>query len=84
MAELEREIGHSCINGVFLDELDRNAGEREDEISTDCGIFCHLFFLETRKAKRRTDKRGVITGICKNRIGSNLSDFIFYIPSLFI
>lgn len=21
MAELEREIGHSCINGVYLDEL---------------------------------------------------------------
>ena len=41
-AKLEREIGHSCINGCFLDELDPNRGKIEDEISTDCGIMCYL------------------------------------------
>ena len=53
MAELEREIGHSCINGVFLDELDPERGRKEDEISFDCGIFCHLFFLNIRVKLRR-------------------------------
>lgn len=41
-AKLEREIGHSCINGVFLDELEPNAGHMNDEIMEDCGIFCML------------------------------------------
>lgn len=41
-AKLEREIGHSCINGVFLDELEPDRGRIEDEISTDCGIMCYL------------------------------------------
>jgi hypothetical protein len=41
-AKLEREVGHSCINGCFLDELDPNRGKIEDEISTDCGIMCYL------------------------------------------
>lgn len=52
MAELEREIGHSCINGVFLDELDPERGRKEDEISFDCGIFCHLFFLENQEGQK--------------------------------
>lgn len=42
MAKLEREIGHSCINGVFLDELDPARGRIEDEIMPDCSIMCHL------------------------------------------
>lgn len=42
MAKLEREIGHSCINGIFLDELDPNRGRAEKEIIPDCGILCHL------------------------------------------
>lgn len=42
MAKLEREIGRSCIKGVFLDELDPNRGRIEDEIMTDCGIMCYL------------------------------------------
>ena len=39
-ARQEREIGHSCIKGVFLDELDPNRGRPEEEISQDCGIAC--------------------------------------------
>ena len=45
-AKLEREIGHSCLNGVFLDELEPNRGKMEDEISTDCGIMCYLNLKE--------------------------------------
>lgn len=41
MAALEREIGHSCIRGVFLDELDPNRG-RANEVLPECGIACQL------------------------------------------
>lgn len=41
-ARLERLIGASCINGVYLDELDPSAGRMEDEILEDCNIFCQL------------------------------------------
>lgn len=46
MAKLEREIGHSCINGVFLDELESGRGRIEDEIMPDCSIMCHLAMYE--------------------------------------
>lgn len=42
MAKLEREIGNSCINGVFLDELEPNRGKIQDEIMPDCSIMCYL------------------------------------------
>lgn len=42
MAKLEREIGHSCINGVFLDELNPNRGRMSEEIMQECGIFCMI------------------------------------------
>lgn len=42
MSKLEREIGHSCIKGVFLDELDPHKGKMEDEIMQDCSIMCYL------------------------------------------
>lgn len=45
-AKLEREIGHSCIKGVFLDELDPDRGRMEDEIMQDCGIMCYLAIAE--------------------------------------
>lgn len=45
-ARLEREIGHSCINGTFLDELDPDAGRMEKEIMQDCGIMCYLVLNE--------------------------------------
>lgn len=41
-AALEREIGHSCIKGVFLDELEPGRGRVEDEIIEECGIMCEL------------------------------------------
>ena len=42
MARLERSIGASCINGVYLDELDPNRGRMEEEIMDDCNIICQL------------------------------------------
>lgn len=45
-AQLEREIGHSCINGIFLDELNPTAGKKNEELNTDCGVICYLEYLE--------------------------------------
>lgn len=41
-AEVERLVGHSCIKGVFLDELDPEAGREDTAILPDCGLFCEL------------------------------------------
>jgi hypothetical protein len=41
-AKLEREVGASCIKGVFLDELPPDAGRHEGPICDDCGIMCEL------------------------------------------
>ena len=41
-AKLERWAGASCINGVFLDELDPKRGRHEAPISGECGILCGL------------------------------------------
>ena len=39
-AQQEREIGHSCIKGVFLDELDPSAGNMAEEIMPACSFDC--------------------------------------------
>ena len=49
-AKLERDIGHSCIKGVFLDELDPNRG-RADEVIPDCGIMCEIALHEKENSK---------------------------------
>lgn len=41
-AKQERQIGHSCIKGVFLDALDPNRGRKNMEIMEDCSISCQL------------------------------------------
>lgn len=46
MAKLEREIGHSCINGVYLDELSPDRGRIEEEVMPECGIMCYLAMYE--------------------------------------
>lgn len=45
-AKLEREIGHSCLNGMYLDELPIGAGRKNEEISQDCGVMCYLALNE--------------------------------------
>ena len=41
-AKQERMIGHSCIKGVFLDELEPDRGNMDTEIMEDCTISCQL------------------------------------------
>ena len=41
-ATMERLIGGTCINGVYLDELDPDAGRHEGPICDDCGLMCEL------------------------------------------
>lgn len=41
-AELEREIGASCIKGIYLDELDPTRGRLEEEVMEECNIICQL------------------------------------------
>lgn len=40
MAEAERHIGHSCIKGIFLDELDPNDGRTPKPIIPNCSVVC--------------------------------------------
>lgn len=44
-AKREREIGHTCIKDVYLDELDPKAG-RCDEVFPSCSIMCQLAELD--------------------------------------
>jgi len=39
-ALMERDIGASCIRGVYLDELDPDVGRHTAPIVDDCGILC--------------------------------------------
>ncbi|WP_242950427.1 phosphoadenosine phosphosulfate reductase [Clostridium botulinum] len=41
-AKREREIGHTCIKRIYLDELDPNAGRIESEVMEECSIMCQL------------------------------------------
>jgi len=41
-ARREREIGHTCINGVYLDELDPERGRIDDEVMPTCSMMCQL------------------------------------------
>ena len=50
MSGLEREIGHSCINGTFLDELDPSVGKSQEEVIPNCGIICDVEFADVPDA----------------------------------
>jgi hypothetical protein len=39
-SRMERDIGGSCINGVFLDELNMDRGRHCEIIVPECGAFC--------------------------------------------
>jgi hypothetical protein len=48
-AKLERDIGASCLKGVYLDELDPEAGRELKIIEIeDCGILCELNTYEVK------------------------------------
>lgn len=40
MATLERKLNYALCSGVFLDELDPNAGRYKDEPDIECGVIC--------------------------------------------
>jgi len=44
-AKMEREIGGSCINGTYLDELDPQRGRDKPPIVEACGIYCEIMRL---------------------------------------
>ena len=44
-ALMERDIGASCITGVYLDELEPDRGRHAPPICDDCGIFCEIIAL---------------------------------------
>lgn len=46
MAKLERKVGHSCLNGTFLDELNPDAGRMSKIIMPSCGSICELEFAD--------------------------------------
>lgn len=46
MSHAEREVGNSCLRGVFLDELKPNEGREQKAITPDCGNFCDIEFEE--------------------------------------
>jgi hypothetical protein len=41
-ARQERDIGHTCIKGIYLDELEPNRGKIEDEIMEECSFVCQI------------------------------------------
>lgn len=41
-AELEREVGGSCIKGIYLDELEPDRGRLEEKVMEECNIICQL------------------------------------------
>ena len=57
-AKLEREVGASCINGVFLDELDPSAGRREGPIVDECGLLCEVQALSMANATLSHEEGG--------------------------
>jgi hypothetical protein len=48
-AKQEREIGRSCIKGVFLDELEPTRGNMNTEVMPDCSIMCELVDATIKK-----------------------------------
>jgi hypothetical protein len=44
-AMMERRHNGTCINGIFLDELDPAAGNHEGPICGECGILCEVMRL---------------------------------------
>ena len=51
MATLERDLNRTCITGVFLDELDVNAGYKSKIVIPDCGNFCDIEFTDIKHPK---------------------------------
>ena len=42
MAKVEREVGASCINGTYLDELKEGEGRHDIKIIAECDLLCQM------------------------------------------
>lgn len=51
MSKVERDIGGTCIKGVYLDELNPEAGREEKEITPECDLFCEIEFADLEHPK---------------------------------
>lgn len=45
-AIVERELNHSCIKGVFLDQLEPGTGHDPAEVMPECGVLCEVDFAD--------------------------------------
>lgn len=44
-AAMERKVGHTCIKGIYLDELNPDEGRHTAPIVDDCGMFCETMAI---------------------------------------
>jgi len=56
-AALERRLSATCINGIYLDELDPQRGRHEGPICDDCGLMCELMGLGQHQPKEARDAK---------------------------
>lgn len=47
-ANMERIVGYSCLNGIFLDELDPERGRGLSPVVEECGVLCGLWIDNAR------------------------------------
>lgn len=52
-AKQERVINHSCIKGVFLDELEPTRGNMNLEVMGECDIICQLITNQFAEASKK-------------------------------
>lgn len=48
-AKLEREMNHSIIKGIFLDELEPDRGRMSEDVTEECSIYCYLAIEEEKR-----------------------------------
>ena len=46
VSQAEKEVGHSCIKNVYLDDLKEGEGRKSDEVQFECGVFCEVEFAD--------------------------------------
>jgi 3'-phosphoadenosine 5'-phosphosulfate sulfotransferase (PAPS reductase)/FAD synthetase len=52
-AAMEREVGASCMNGTYLDELNPEAGRDQKPIVEECGILCGIMNLNNQQSRKK-------------------------------
>jgi hypothetical protein len=52
---MERKVGHTCIKGIYLDELNPDEGRHTAPIVDDCGMFCETMAVISAPAAEAPD-----------------------------